>query len=79
MIFVDDTIAQFSLVTLVSKDQIDILNSLRQSVDAEKSEIDKENRDLKETVKKMELHEKETLEKMNGLLIERMYTPAGWV
>ncbi|TIA92531.1 hypothetical protein E3P99_00563 [Wallemia hederae] len=64
-------------LTLVSKDQIDILNSLRQSVDAEKSEMNKENRDLKETVRKMELHEKETLEKMNGLLIERMDGPAG--
>lgn len=63
-------------MTLVSKDQIDILNSLRQSVDAEKSDIDNENQSLKETMKKMELHEKETLEKMNGLLIERMNSPA---
>lgn len=49
---------------------------MRQSVDAEKSEIDKENHELKDKVKKMELHEKETLEKINGLLIERVQNPS---
>lgn len=59
-------------VTLVSKDQIDILNSLRQSVDEDKLDMGKENDRLKETVRRMEQHEKETLEKMNRMLMERV-------
>ncbi|TIA74442.1 hypothetical protein E3P91_00917 [Wallemia ichthyophaga] len=59
-------------MTLVSKDQIDILNSLRQSVDEDKLEMGKENDSLKETVRRMEQHEKETLEKMNRMLMERV-------
>ena len=57
---------------MVSKDQLDILNSLRQSVDAEKSEITNENVELKNSIKKLELHDKEMLEKMNKILIDKV-------
>ena len=56
----------------MSKDQLDILNSLRQSVDAEKSEITNENVELKNSIKKLELHDKEMLEKMNKILIDKV-------
>lgn len=62
----------FCLVTLVNKDQLDILSSLRESLNDEKAELELENEKQKKAIKELQEKNHMQLEQINGLLLDKM-------
>ncbi|KAH9901630.1 HOOK-domain-containing protein [Cubamyces lactineus] len=65
------TIAKSDL-TLVNKDQLDILTTLRESVNEDKAELESEVERLRNQVKELADKNKMQLEQINGLLLEKV-------
>ncbi|KAI0332098.1 HOOK-domain-containing protein [Cubamyces sp. BRFM 1775] len=65
------TIAKSDL-TLVNKDQLDILATLRESVNEDKAELESEVERLRNQVKELADKNKMQLEQINGLLLEKV-------
>ncbi|KZV69058.1 HOOK-domain-containing protein [Peniophora sp. CONT] len=65
------TIAKSDL-NLVNKDQLDILASLRESVNEDKSALELEVSRLEERIKELEERNRLQLEQINGLLLEKV-------
>jgi protein HOOK3 len=59
-------------VTLVNKDQLEILASLRESVNEDKAEIEADLKRIKNQLKDANDKNKMQLEQINGLLLERV-------
>jgi protein HOOK3 len=59
-------------VTLVNKDQLDILASLRESVNEDKAEIEADLKKIKNQLKDANDKNKMQLEQINGLLLEKV-------
>jgi len=59
-------------VTLVNKDQLDILASLRESVNEDKVEMEADLKKLKNQLKESNDRNKMQLEQINGLLLEKV-------
>ncbi|KAI0362749.1 HOOK-domain-containing protein [Trametes cingulata] len=65
------TIAKSDL-TLVNKDQLDILATLRESVNEDKAELESEVERLRNQIKELSDKNKMQLEQINGLLLEKV-------
>ncbi|OSD02786.1 HOOK-domain-containing protein [Trametes coccinea BRFM310] len=65
------TIAKSDL-TLVNKDQLDILATLRESVNEDKAELEAEVERLRNQIKELSDKNKMQLEQINGLLLEKV-------
>ncbi|TFY68298.1 hypothetical protein EVJ58_g1084 [Rhodofomes roseus] len=65
------TIAKSDL-TLVNKDQLDILATLRESVNEDKAEMESEIQRLKDQIKELSDKNRMQLEQVNGLLLEKV-------
>ncbi|KAH6918812.1 hypothetical protein BKA70DRAFT_30082 [Coprinopsis sp. MPI-PUGE-AT-0042] len=65
------TIAKSDL-TLVNKDQLDILSSLRESLNDEKADLESENEKQKKSIKELQEKNHMQLEQINGLLLDKM-------
>ncbi|KAI0646785.1 HOOK-domain-containing protein [Trametes meyenii] len=65
------TIAKSDL-TLVNKDQLDILATLRESVNEDKAELESEVERLRTQIKELSDKNKMQLEQINGLLLEKV-------
>ncbi|KAI0670659.1 HOOK protein-domain-containing protein [Trametes maxima] len=65
------TIAKSDL-TLVNKDQLDILATLRESVNEDKAELESEVERLQNQIKELSDKNKMQLEQINGLLLEKV-------
>ena len=59
-------------VTLVNRDQLDILKTLRESVNEDKAELEAEVDRLRTQVKELSDKNKMQLEQINGLLLEKV-------
>ena len=59
-------------MTLVNKDQLDILATLRESVNEDKAELESEVERLRNQVKELADKNKMQLEQINGLLLEKV-------
>lgn len=59
-------------VNLVNKDQLDILSTLRESVDEEKASIETDLQKLREQMVDLKDKNKMQLEQINGLLMEKI-------
>lgn len=59
-------------MTLVNKDQLDILASLRESVNEDKAGIEADMGRLKTQLKELQDNNKMQLEQINGLLLEKV-------
>jgi protein HOOK3 len=59
-------------VTLVNKDQLDILSSLRESLNDEKADLESENEKQKKAIKDLQEKNHMQLEQINGLLLDKM-------
>ena len=59
-------------MTLVNKDQLDILASLRESVNEDKAEIEADLKKIKSQLKDANDKNKMQLEQINGLLLEKV-------
>lgn len=59
-------------VTLVNKDQLDILNSLRESVNEDKIALEQDVNRLRNQVLELKDKNKMQLEQVNGLLLEKV-------
>ena len=59
-------------MTLVNKDQLDILATLRESVNEDKAELESEVTRLQTQVKELSDKNKMQLEQINGLLLEKI-------
>ena len=59
-------------VTLVNRDQLDILKTLRESVNEDKVELEAEVERLRNQVKELSDKNKMQLEQINGLLLEKV-------
>ena len=59
-------------MTLVNKDQLDILATLRESVNEDKAELESEVERLRNQVKELSDKNKMQLEQINGLLLEKV-------
>jgi protein HOOK3 len=66
------TIVNYFLVTLVNKDQLDILASLRESVNEDKVGLEADIERLKTQVRDAQDKNKMQLEQINGLLFEKV-------
>lgn len=62
----------FDLVVLVNKDQVDILASLRESVNDDKVALEEEVTRLQQQLKEAAEKNKMQLEQINGLLLEKV-------
>jgi hypothetical protein len=62
----------FSLVHLVNKDQLDILATLRESVDEDKASLEADVARLKEQLKELSDKNRMQLEQVNALLLEKV-------
>ena len=60
------------VVTLVNRDQLDILKTLRDSVNEDKVELEAEVDRLRNQVKELSDKNKMQLEQINGLLLEKV-------
>ncbi|KDQ13128.1 hypothetical protein BOTBODRAFT_395757 [Botryobasidium botryosum FD-172 SS1] len=65
------TIAKSDL-NLVNKDQLDILHTLRESVNEDKAELEAENARIKDQVQELQDKAKMQLEQINSLLMEKV-------
>ncbi|EPT01820.1 hypothetical protein FOMPIDRAFT_146747 [Fomitopsis schrenkii] len=65
------TIAKSDL-TLVNKDQLDILATLRESVNEDKAEMESEIKELRDQIKELSDKNRMQLEQVNGLLLEKV-------
>ncbi|PIL23739.1 hypothetical protein GSI_13489 [Ganoderma sinense ZZ0214-1] len=65
------TVAKSDL-TLVNRDQLDILKTLRESVDEDKAELEAEVERLRTQLKELSDKNKMQLEQINGLLLEKV-------
>ncbi|KAI1790752.1 HOOK-domain-containing protein [Ganoderma leucocontextum] len=65
------TVAKSDL-TLVNRDQLDILKTLRESVDEDKAELEAEVERLRTLIKELSDKNKMQLEQVNGLLLEKV-------
>ena len=61
-----------ALVTLVNKDQLDILASLRESVNEDKAEIEADLKKIKNQLREANDKNKMQLEQINTLLLEKV-------
>ena len=61
-----------SAVTLVNKDQLDILATLRESVNEDKAEMEREIKELRDQIKELSDKNRMQLEQINGLLLEKV-------
>ena len=59
-------------MNLVSKDQLEILANLRESVKSDKAEIEEDNCKLQKQIKELSDKNKMQLEQINGLLMEKV-------
>lgn len=59
-------------VTLVNKDQLDILATLRESVNEDKAEMESEIKELRDQIKELSDKNRMQLEQVNGLLLEKV-------
>ncbi|EFI28414.1 hypothetical protein CC1G_13948 [Coprinopsis cinerea okayama7 len=59
-------------LTLVNKDQLDILTSLRESVNEDKAELEAENEKQKKQIRELVEKNHMQLEQINGLLMDKM-------
>jgi protein HOOK3 len=59
-------------VNLVNKDQLEILTTLRESVNEDKAELEAEAKRLQEQVKELGDKNRMQLEQINGLLMEKV-------
>lgn len=60
------TISSSPSVNLVNKDQIDVLRSLRASVNEDKAQLEKEAQDLKDKLRESNEKERLQMEQING-------------
>lgn len=64
--------SHYDIVTLVNKDQLDILASLRESVNEDKAELEVEVTSLKKQSKEISDKNRMQLEQINALLLEKV-------
>ena len=60
------------LVNLVNKDQLEILSSLRESVNEEKAGLESDVQKMQDQIKDLSVKNKMQLEQINGLLLEKI-------
>ena len=60
------------LVNLVNKDQLEILSSLRESVNEEKAGLESDMQKMQDQIKDLSVKNKMQLEQINGLLLEKI-------
>lgn len=68
----EDVPLTFYIVNLVNKDQLDILATLRESVNEDKAGLEAEVGQLLEQIKELSDKNKMQLEQINGLLLEKV-------
>lgn len=63
---------RFTAVNLVNKDQLEILSSLRESVNEDKAALEVEVEHLQNQIKELSDKNRMQLEQINGLLLEKI-------